>query len=183
MWFLSKRNIGSPIKVCGYFPLTEVCRMVGILFLPLTWRHIFLFLCFRPQLSECSAQQIQGLSCLRSNLATLSIHHSTETMMVAPRCELLRRNCPLSFSRPSHWAVHCVPSPVHPGPRGRRAVAVGTWGGGVWRCRYSSHPCVEKPDNVGHESQWHQDNWQIRGELHPFHPFFPLNAFVCVCVM
>ncbi|XP_020486354.2 nischarin isoform X1 [Labrus bergylta] len=32
------------------------------------------------EISECSSQQIQGLSCLRSSLATLSIHHSTETM-------------------------------------------------------------------------------------------------------
>ncbi|XP_056294504.1 nischarin isoform X2 [Pseudoliparis swirei] len=33
------------------------------------------------EISECSAQQIGGLSSLRSSLATLSIHHSTETMM------------------------------------------------------------------------------------------------------
>lgn len=33
------------------------------------------------ELSECSSQQIQGLSSLRPNLATLSIRHSTETMM------------------------------------------------------------------------------------------------------
>lgn len=52
------------------------------------WRFLFtqnvqnfcLSLC--PQISECSSQQIQGLSSLRSSLATLSIHHSTETMMV-----------------------------------------------------------------------------------------------------
>ncbi|KAM9859551.1 nischarin [Aulostomus maculatus] len=34
------------------------------------------------EISECSSQQIQGLSALRSSLATLSIHHSTETMML-----------------------------------------------------------------------------------------------------
>uniref|UniRef100_A0A8C4IKX2 Nischarin n=1 Tax=Dicentrarchus labrax TaxID=13489 RepID=A0A8C4IKX2_DICLA len=33
------------------------------------------------EISECSSQQIQGLSSLRSSLATLSMHHSTETMM------------------------------------------------------------------------------------------------------
>uniref|UniRef100_A0A8C3AER7 Nischarin n=1 Tax=Cyclopterus lumpus TaxID=8103 RepID=A0A8C3AER7_CYCLU len=33
------------------------------------------------EISECSAQQIRGLSSLRSSLATLSIHHSTEAMM------------------------------------------------------------------------------------------------------
>uniref|UniRef100_A0A3Q4BFF0 PX domain-containing protein n=1 Tax=Mola mola TaxID=94237 RepID=A0A3Q4BFF0_MOLML len=33
------------------------------------------------EISECNAQQIQGLSSLRSSLATLSIHNSTETMM------------------------------------------------------------------------------------------------------
>lgn len=34
------------------------------------------------QISECSSQQIRGLPSLRSSLATLSIHRSTETMMV-----------------------------------------------------------------------------------------------------
>uniref|UniRef100_UPI0037E90AC3 nischarin n=1 Tax=Semicossyphus pulcher TaxID=241346 RepID=UPI0037E90AC3 len=33
------------------------------------------------EISECSSQQIRGLSSLRSSLATLSIHRSTETMM------------------------------------------------------------------------------------------------------
>nr|XP_046236500.1 nischarin isoform X4 [Scatophagus argus] len=33
------------------------------------------------EISECRSQQIQGLSSLRSSLATLSIHRSTETMM------------------------------------------------------------------------------------------------------
>uniref|UniRef100_A0A8C9ZVD2 Nischarin n=1 Tax=Sander lucioperca TaxID=283035 RepID=A0A8C9ZVD2_SANLU len=33
------------------------------------------------EISECSSQQIGGLSFLRSSLETLSIHHSTETMM------------------------------------------------------------------------------------------------------
>uniref|UniRef100_A0A674NTQ5 Nischarin n=1 Tax=Takifugu rubripes TaxID=31033 RepID=A0A674NTQ5_TAKRU len=33
------------------------------------------------QINESSCQQIQGLSCLRPSLTTLSIHHSTETMM------------------------------------------------------------------------------------------------------
>ncbi|TMS18751.1 Nischarin [Larimichthys crocea] len=33
------------------------------------------------EISECSSQQIRGLSSLRSSLATLSIHYSTETMM------------------------------------------------------------------------------------------------------
>ncbi|KAL6112409.1 nisch [Pungitius sinensis] len=33
------------------------------------------------EISECSSQQIRGLSSLRSSLATLSLHHSTETMM------------------------------------------------------------------------------------------------------
>uniref|UniRef100_A0A4W6C579 Nischarin n=1 Tax=Lates calcarifer TaxID=8187 RepID=A0A4W6C579_LATCA len=33
------------------------------------------------EISECSSQQIQGLSSLRSSLATLSIHRSTESMM------------------------------------------------------------------------------------------------------
>ncbi|XP_044076457.1 nischarin isoform X2 [Siniperca chuatsi] len=33
------------------------------------------------EISECSSQQIQGLPSLRSSLATLSIHHSTESMM------------------------------------------------------------------------------------------------------
>ncbi|KAM7421986.1 hypothetical protein PAMA_010187 [Pampus argenteus] len=33
------------------------------------------------EISECSSQQIQGLASLRSSLATLSIHHCTETMM------------------------------------------------------------------------------------------------------
>ncbi|XP_071350092.1 nischarin isoform X3 [Trachinotus anak] len=33
------------------------------------------------EISECSSQQIQGLSSLRSSLATMSIHRSTETMM------------------------------------------------------------------------------------------------------
>ncbi|XP_033994600.1 nischarin isoform X2 [Trematomus bernacchii] len=32
------------------------------------------------EISECSSQQIRGLSSLRSSLATLSIHHSMETM-------------------------------------------------------------------------------------------------------
>ncbi|XP_059184369.1 nischarin isoform X2 [Centropristis striata] len=32
------------------------------------------------EISECSSQQIRGLSSLRSSLATLSIHHSTDTM-------------------------------------------------------------------------------------------------------
>ncbi|XP_045885200.1 nischarin isoform X4 [Micropterus dolomieu] len=34
------------------------------------------------EISECSSEQIQGLSSLRSSLATLSIHYSTETMML-----------------------------------------------------------------------------------------------------
>lgn len=165
-----KRNIVSPIEVGGYFLQIEECTIVNVLFLILTWCHIFLFLCFCPQLSECSSQQIQGLSSLRSNLATLSIHHSTETMMVVLHCKLLRRIFLWVFC-PSYWVVHCVLSPVHPGPGGKRAVAVGTRGGGVWLCCYSSHPCVEKPDNAGHESQRHQDNWQIRGEWHPFDSF------------
>ncbi|KAK2861691.1 hypothetical protein Q5P01_001224 [Channa striata] len=33
------------------------------------------------EVSECSSQQIQGLSCLRSSLETMSIHRTTETMM------------------------------------------------------------------------------------------------------
>uniref|UniRef100_A0A665VHI6 PX domain-containing protein n=1 Tax=Echeneis naucrates TaxID=173247 RepID=A0A665VHI6_ECHNA len=33
------------------------------------------------EISECSSQQIQGLSSLRPSLATMSIHRSTETMM------------------------------------------------------------------------------------------------------
>uniref|UniRef100_A0A8D3E7L1 Nischarin n=1 Tax=Scophthalmus maximus TaxID=52904 RepID=A0A8D3E7L1_SCOMX len=33
------------------------------------------------EISECSSRQIRGLSSLRSSLATMSIHHSTETMM------------------------------------------------------------------------------------------------------
>uniref|UniRef100_A0A7N6BDB5 PX domain-containing protein n=1 Tax=Anabas testudineus TaxID=64144 RepID=A0A7N6BDB5_ANATE len=33
------------------------------------------------EISECSSQQIQGLSSLRSSLATMSIHRTTETMM------------------------------------------------------------------------------------------------------
>ncbi|XP_011611872.2 nischarin [Takifugu rubripes] len=33
------------------------------------------------EINESSCQQIQGLSCLRPSLTTLSIHHSTETMM------------------------------------------------------------------------------------------------------
>ncbi|XP_070850302.1 nischarin isoform X3 [Chaetodon trifascialis] len=33
------------------------------------------------EISECSSRQIRGLSSLRSSLATLSIHYSTETMM------------------------------------------------------------------------------------------------------
>lgn len=141
-------------------------------FLLLIWSHIFLFLCFCPQLSECSSQQIQGLSSLRPNLATLSIRHSTETMMVlsdsfdAFHCEF-----------PISCIEKCIvfwPSPVHPGPRGRRAVAVGTWGGGVWLCCCSSHPCVEKPDNAGYESQQHQGHWQICGELHPSDSSFSL---------
>ncbi|XP_076599928.1 nischarin isoform X2 [Chaetodon auriga] len=33
------------------------------------------------EISECSSQQIRGLSSLRSSLATLSIHYSTESMM------------------------------------------------------------------------------------------------------
>ncbi|XP_074525644.1 nischarin [Halichoeres trimaculatus] len=33
------------------------------------------------EISDCSSQQIRGLSSLRSSLATLSIHRSTETMM------------------------------------------------------------------------------------------------------
>lgn len=141
------------------------------LFLLLAWCHIFLFLCFHPQLRECSSQQIQGLSSLRSNLATLSIHHSTETMMVVFHCEPLCHVLPWVFCL-LYWEVLCVLSPVHPGPGGKRAVPVGTWGGGVWLCRYSSHSCVEKPDNAGHESQQHQDNWQICGELHPSDSFF-----------
>lgn len=45
------------------------------------WRETQLvFLCL--QISECSSQQIQGLSSLRSSLGTMSIHRSTETMMV-----------------------------------------------------------------------------------------------------
>lgn len=156
------------MKVLGYFLLVE-----DVLFLLLTWYHTVFFLCFHPQLSECSSQQIQGLSSLRSNLATLSIHHSTETMMVASHCKLLCCILP-SVLCLLHWEVFCVLSPVHPGPGGKRAVAVGTWGGGVWLCCYSSNPCVEKPDDAGHESQQHQDNWQICGELHPFDSFFPL---------
>lgn len=34
------------------------------------------------QMNACSSEQIQGLSCMRANLRTLSIHHSTESMMV-----------------------------------------------------------------------------------------------------
>ncbi|XP_040890153.1 nischarin isoform X2 [Toxotes jaculatrix] len=33
------------------------------------------------EISECSSQQIQGLSSLRSSLATMSVHRTTETMM------------------------------------------------------------------------------------------------------
>ncbi|XP_035488798.2 nischarin isoform X2 [Scophthalmus maximus] len=33
------------------------------------------------EISECSSRQIRGLSSLRSSLVTMSIHHSTETMM------------------------------------------------------------------------------------------------------
>ncbi|XP_067360925.1 nischarin isoform X3 [Channa argus] len=33
------------------------------------------------EISECSSQQIQGLSSMRSSLATMSIHRTTETMM------------------------------------------------------------------------------------------------------
>ncbi|TKS71439.1 Nischarin Imidazoline receptor 1 [Collichthys lucidus] len=45
--------------------------------------HILDFTCRLRYLkiSECSSQQIRGLSSLRSSLATLSIHYSTETMM------------------------------------------------------------------------------------------------------
>lgn len=42
------------------------------------------------EISECSSQQIRGLSSLRASLATLSIHHSTESMMsilVPEACE------------------------------------------------------------------------------------------------
>lgn len=42
----------------------------------------FLCVCVCPQISECDALQIRGLSCLRSSLATLSIHCSTHTMTV-----------------------------------------------------------------------------------------------------
>uniref|UniRef100_A0A8C3G7T7 Nischarin n=1 Tax=Cyclopterus lumpus TaxID=8103 RepID=A0A8C3G7T7_CYCLU len=39
------------------------------------------------EISECSAQQIRGLSSLRSSLATLSIHHSTESILVPESSE------------------------------------------------------------------------------------------------
>lgn len=90
MWLVLKEphcaiylaEVGSPLTVLGYFLMIDGCTVVNVLVLLLTTRHIFLFLCFCPQLSECSSQQIQGLSSLRPNLVTLSICHSTETMMV-----------------------------------------------------------------------------------------------------
>lgn len=35
-----------------------------------------------PQISDCSSPQIQGLPSLRSSLATMSVHRSTESMTV-----------------------------------------------------------------------------------------------------
>lgn len=90
-----------------YFLMIDGCTSVIVLFLLLIWSHIFLFLCFRPQLSECSSQQIQGLSSLRSNLATLSIRHSTETMMVLSCCKPLLCIF-LRVSHLLHWQVRCA---------------------------------------------------------------------------
>lgn len=74
-------------------------------------------------------------------------------------------------------------SPVHSGTGSERALAVGTWGGGVGLCCYGSHPCVEKSDNVGYESQQHQGHWQIRCELHPSHFLFLCKQLITCCVL
>lgn len=123
------------------------------------------------QISECSSQQIRGLSSLRSSLATLSIHQSTETMMVQ-----FRLNTTLQYTLFMQCLVCCVlmrvlcyfwHPPVDPGPGGERVLTVGGWGGGVRLSRHSCHPRVEKSDHAGHEPQLHQHHRQLSGETRP----------------
>lgn len=120
------------------------------------------------QITECSSQRIQGLSSLRSSLATMSIHRSTETMMVKLRLNIIVHifmkyivSCILMCA---WWCLRRPP--VDPGTGGERVLTVGARGGGVWLSRHRRYPCVEKPDHAGHEPQLHQHHRQLSGEAH-----------------
>lgn len=72
-------------------------------------RNFCLSLCL--QISACSSQQIRGLPSLRSSLATLSIHQSTETMMVQLRLNTtLQYTCLCSVLNVVYWCMYCVTS-------------------------------------------------------------------------
>lgn len=133
---------------------------------PPVWSSLGVYLsALSLQINECSSGQIEGLSCMRPNLTTLSIHHSTETMMVDLILHLLRSMGVACVLYDVYWAAGVFwLSAVSTCPRSKWVFPVGGRGGVIWLSSNSCHSHLENPDYAGYEPQQHQHHWQIRGE-------------------